>query len=33
MIVVQALERIEYLHSKSYLHRDLKPANFLLGTN
>ena len=31
MFAIQALERIEYIHSKNYLHRDIKPGNFLVG--
>ena len=31
MFALQALERIEYIHSKNYLHRDIKPGNFLVG--
>jgi serine/threonine protein kinase len=31
MFGIQALERIEFLHSKFFLHRDLKPDNFLIG--
>ena len=25
------VERVEYLHEKSYTHRDLKPENFCVG--
>ena len=31
MFSIQALEKVEYVHSKNYLHRDIKPANFLVG--
>jgi len=31
LIAQQALRRIEYLHSKSFIHRDIKPENFLCG--
>lgn len=31
MIGIQALRRIEFVHSKSFLHRDIKPDNMLMG--
>lgn len=33
MIAIQALRRIEYVHSKSYVHRDIKPDNMLTGVH
>jgi serine/threonine protein kinase len=33
MSVLMKIERIEQLHSKSYVHRDIKPSNFLMGMN
>lgn len=32
MIADQAVSRVEFVHSKSFLHRDMKPDNFLMGT-
>ncbi|KAL8537768.1 hypothetical protein ACS0TY_012781 [Phlomoides rotata] len=31
MLADQMINRIEFLHCKSFLHRDLKPDNFLMG--
>ena len=31
IFAIQAISRLEYVHSKNYLHRDIKPANFLVG--
>jgi len=33
MLADQMINRIEYVHSKSFLHRDIKPDNFLMGTS
>ncbi len=32
LLADQMIDRIEYLHSHSFIHRDIKPSNFLLGT-
>lgn len=31
MLADQMINRVEYVHSKSFLHRDIKPDNFLMG--
>lgn len=31
LVALQAITRIEYLHSKGFVHRDIKPENFLFG--
>jgi casein kinase 1 len=31
LVAEQALQRIEYLHSKGIIHRDIKPENFMFG--
>lgn len=33
MIGIQAMRRIEFIHSKSLLHRDIKPDNMLMGAH
>lgn len=30
-VAIQMLDRIRYLHDKSFIHRDLKPENFVIG--
>lgn len=29
--MVAQINRVEYVHAKSFLHRDIKPDNFLMG--
>ncbi|BAT76832.1 hypothetical protein LR48_Vigan07g142900 [Vigna angularis] len=31
MLADQMINRVEFIHSKSFLHRDIKPDNFLMG--
>ena len=31
MVGYQMIERIEYIHNKTYIHRDVKPDNFVVG--
>ncbi|KAH8931650.1 hypothetical protein BDL97_19G033000 [Sphagnum fallax] len=31
MLADQLINRVEYVHAKSFLHRDIKPDNFLMG--
>lgn len=31
MLADQMINRVEYVHGKSFLHRDIKPDNFLMG--
>ncbi|CAN8237395.1 unnamed protein product [Cochlearia groenlandica] len=33
MLADQMMNRIEFIHSRSFLHRDIKPDNFLVGSN
>ena len=31
MLLDQMVQRVEFMHSKSYIHRDIKPDNYLIG--
>lgn len=31
MVGYQMIERIEYIHNKTFIHRDIKPDNFVVG--
>jgi len=31
MVGYQMMERIEYVHNKTFIHRDIKPDNFVVG--
>ena len=31
MVGYQMIERIEYIHGKTFIHRDIKPDNFVVG--
>ena len=32
MLVVQMIDRFEFIHSRDYIHRDIKPENMMMGT-
>ena len=33
LVAIQGLERLKFIHEKSFIHRDIKPNNFLIGLN
>lgn len=33
MLMIQLVDRLEYLHENDYVHRDIKPENFVVGSS